>query len=281
MIYCAKEFVLKDKHVWDIATKYDVAEGAPNRTLISAFLIMGRNKFRRLPITKIGKIYGILTVTDLMRAVKELGMPDAFKAKIQDYMQPEPKTILLDKTVPEAARIMTEGNFGSLIVVGKAPDKIQGIVTERDILKHCLDPEWKNIKLNSLEMDFKKDLHILDSASPLPKVIEYMADNKVFRVLTSVSQGKINGIISANDITQLIAKERDEFENNPNFLVSLEAKFLSTKDLLTKPMDSTLFDVVQFMSENNIGGVPLTDENGEIVGIFTERMLVAYIANHY
>lgn len=272
--------MLTELHVWDIATKYDVAEGAPNRTLLSAFLIMGRQKFRRLPITKIGKIHGIITVTDLMRAVKEHGLPNAFKEKIQDYMTENPKTIVLDKTVVEATKVMKEGGFGSLIVVGKAPDKLQGIMTERDILKHCKDEAWKKVPLSSFGDRLQADMHKIPSNSPLTGVLAYMADNKAFRVLTTNAEGKVDGIISANDITHLIAKERDEFEMNPNFLTSLTAQFLSTKNVLSLPVETNLFDAVEFMNQHNIGGVPLT-RGGEVIGMFTERLLTYYIADNY
>ncbi|RMG22623.1 MAG: CBS domain-containing protein [Methanobacteriota archaeon] len=272
--------MLTELHVWDIATKYDVAEGAPNRTLLSAFLIMGRQKFRRLPITKIGKIHGILTVTDLMRAVKEKGLPEAFKEKIQDYMTPNPKTIVLDKTVVEAAKVMKEGGFGSLIVVGKVPHKLQGIMTERDILKHCRDEAWKDVSLMDFGEKLEKDMHKLPSNTPLTEILAYMADNLAFRILTVNENEKVDGIISANDITHLIAMERDEFTMNPNFLKSLTAQFLSTKNVLTLPVETNLYEAVEFMNQHNIGGVPLT-KDGEVVGMFTERLLTYYIADNY
>ncbi len=241
---------------------------------------MGKQKFRRLPITKIGKIYGILTVTDLMRAVKEKGLPAAFKEKIQDYMTPNPQTIVLDKSVVDATKLMRKGNFGSLIVVGKRPDRLQGIVTERDILKHCRDEKWKEIPLESFGKDLQKDMHKIESSVPLTNVLAFMADHKVFRVLTIDENGNVDGIISANDITHLIAKERDEFTMNPNFLTSLTAQFLSTKNVLTLPAETSLWDAVEFMTKHNIGGIPVTSGD-EIIGIFSERGLTHYIADNY
>ena len=67
--------------VFDIGED-DIIGCASNRTIESAILILGTNKFRRLQITKLGKIEGILTVTDILKIISKVGIQAALSEKI-------------------------------------------------------------------------------------------------------------------------------------------------------------------------------------------------------
>jgi CBS domain-containing protein len=267
---------LKEFKVWDVCTKHDVSEGAPNRTLESAILIMGSKGFRRLPITKIGKIHGILTISDLLRAISEIGFPNTYKASISEYMTLNPKTIHLDESLYKASKIMTEGNFGSLIVVGDTPDKIQGIITERDILRASANMGFKSdMKVKDIGVELLKyDVLSSDENTPLMEVIKQMVVNHHHRIVVTSSNNVI-GVVSAINILNLISKEKEEIKSNPNFLESLNLKFLITNDLITVTMDTPILEAIETMTASGLGGLPVV-EDGKLMGMFTERSLVHY-----
>ncbi len=265
--------------MWDAATKYDVAEGAPNRTLLSVFLIMGQSKFRRLPITKLGKIYGIITVTDLMRAVVRLGLPEAYKAKITEFMTPDPIRIVLDRNLKDAIKLMHSKNIGSLLVVGKEEDRLQGILTERDILKNLNEEkELSNVKLSSIKEYLKVDFLTCNEGALILNLMKEISEKHVTRVITLNEEGNVSGLISANDITSLVAKEREEIKNNPNFLTTIPAKFLSTKNVLSVEASSNLLEAISYLNSNSIGGAPVL-ENGKLLGVISERTVVKYLGD--
>ncbi|MCX7797183.1 MAG: CBS domain-containing protein [Melioribacter sp.] len=54
---------------------------------------------------------------------------------------------------------------------------------------------------------------------------------------------------------------------------SIKEKVLSKK-ILTVKSGTSIYDTVLFMAEHNIGLVPVLDDNGRLLGVFSERDLV-------
>ena len=267
-----------NKKVWEICTQHDISAGAPNRSLESAFLIMNNKGFRRLPITKIGKIHGILTVSDLMRAIYEVGLPEAYKLKISNRMSSDPACIHRDKSVIEASKIMRSEKYSSLIVVGDAPDRIIGMITERDIMRSAEKILNADMLLSGLDKDLlTSGLEKVDIDTEVKLAIKIMLDTKMNRVIVTENDKAI-GIVTGNDVLRLAVDEIEEFTSNPNFIGSITLKFLVKRKLYSANYDWSLLKALNFMKENRIGGLPIVNENGEVDGIFTEKTAVEIIS---
>ena len=113
-----------------------------NDSMHTAIKLMTENKIRRLPVTKKGKLVGIVTNLDLNResasqattlAINELNyLID--KIKIKDIMTKKDLQIISpNETVEEAALIMLDKKIGVLPVVDNRT--LVGIITESDIFK--------------------------------------------------------------------------------------------------------------------------------------------------
>ena len=63
--------------------------------------------------------------------------------------KPRPVTFEKHQKVSEAVRVMTDKNYGSVVVVDKK-NKVIGICTERDILKKLVD---KNLKASTTKIE--------------------------------------------------------------------------------------------------------------------------------
>lgn len=96
-----------------------------------------------------------------------------------------------DVSVKEAARIMSNRNIGSLIVL--KDNKIAGIITERDIMKNvsCLGKKISSI--------MSKNVVTIDHNESLENAALIMTERKIKR-LPIVDGGKLVGIITATDI---------------------------------------------------------------------------------
>ena len=66
-----------------------------------------------------GRIAGIFTERDLLRAVADGEQPDA--GQVQSYMTPDPMTLPSDHAPSEAAQIMSERRFRHIPVVDERP----------------------------------------------------------------------------------------------------------------------------------------------------------------
>jgi len=121
--------------------------------------------------------------------------------KISEVMN---KAFVVDDSISlkQAAKIMSDKNIGSLIVIKK--DKIVGIVTERDIMKNIGKIGGKISSVmtkNVVTIEFKDTI---DNAALI------MAKNKIKR-LPVMKKGILVGIITATDILANSDSLNEEF----------------------------------------------------------------------
>ncbi|MDR0911234.1 MAG: CBS domain-containing protein [Methanobrevibacter sp.] len=138
------EELVKDYMVEDVITT------TPGTPIEGATKIMFRNKLRRIPIlgkedlphAKDETLVGILTANDILKyfGEKELikniksnsGM-DILNAKVSEVMKKDVVTVEPLTRIGDLCELLAEKNTGGVPVVKDG--KIQGIITERDVLK--------------------------------------------------------------------------------------------------------------------------------------------------
>jgi CBS domain-containing protein len=65
-------------------------------------------------------------------------------------------------------------------------------------------------------------------------------------------------------------------------MTDIFAKDIMTKDAITVTKDMAVKDLAELLAEKNIGGAPVVDENGRVIGIVSESDLVVRDARmHY
>jgi acetoin utilization protein AcuB len=119
---------------------------AHDQTLGKAIETMTRRDIRRLPVTKDGKLVGIISDRDLrqMGGRSSLKLPksdqdDAYlKLPVEEAMTLNVITIRENQSVQEAIATMLKNKISGLPVVDREK-KLVGILSEQDVLKYCLD----------------------------------------------------------------------------------------------------------------------------------------------
>lgn len=117
----------------------------PNDSVGDALELLKDHSIRRLPVVSKGKLIGLVTNTDLIKAspspATSLSIHEINylypKIKIKDIMTKDVITIGPDEAIEEAAVLMREKKFGTLIVVDK--NNLEGIITESDLFKAFID----------------------------------------------------------------------------------------------------------------------------------------------
>ncbi|HSD85320.1 MAG TPA: CBS domain-containing protein [Anaerolineae bacterium] len=107
---------------------------------------------------------------------------------------------------------------------------------------------------------------------PVAEALEQMKKERIRRMPVTDKNGKLIGIVS----------DKDLLEASPSPVTSLsvwEVTYLLSKikvgDVMTKQVitvteDTTLEDAARILVDNKIGGLPVVNEAGAIVGIITE-----------
>lgn len=115
------------------------------------------------------------------------------------------KTITPDKTIEEAAQIMTQYNIGALVLVdSKNPNKPIGIVGERDIVKATalkISPYATVDKIATMHR-----LVTVREDEPAEAALEKMLKHNVRRVIVVDKDGNLVGLIGIRDVVRELDK---------------------------------------------------------------------------
>ena len=103
----------------------------PDATLTAAASLMHAGRFGSVAIYEGDRLVGILTETDVVRAVAEHRRPET--ATIAEFMSRDPVTAGLDEDSVEVAERMVRGGYRHLPVLDS--DRLVGIVSARDLLQ--------------------------------------------------------------------------------------------------------------------------------------------------
>jgi CBS domain-containing protein len=117
----------------------DVLSVAPEDTLGQAAEAMVERGVGSAVVSDFGRLIGILTERDLLRAVA--GRVHSSEARVREWMTVDPVTASVSTGLEEAARTMLEQGFRHLPVV--EDDRPVGIVSIRDVV------EWTTMRGDS------------------------------------------------------------------------------------------------------------------------------------
>ena len=117
-------------------------------------------------------------------------------------------TVAPDISILDAMRVLVEHNIGSVVVV--TDDGIQGILTERDVLRRgSEDPA--SLQSRRVAEVMTTDLVVGVPGDDVEYVAAIMTENRI-RHLPVLDEGDLVGILSIGDVVNAIRTEI-EFEN--------------------------------------------------------------------
>ena len=121
---------------------------------------------------------------------------------VKDIMSKDVVSIGVDKSVFDAAELMSSNQLGCLVIVdGKEP---VGIVTERDIVRRvCAKKLPEETKVSEI---MSKSLITIDPEASLKDAARVMSSNKIRR-LPVLQQGTLVGIVVASDFVRNLGKK--------------------------------------------------------------------------
>lgn len=144
--------------------------------VVDALNLMKRERIRRTPVVRDGKMIGIVSDKDLLNAspspatslsVWEMNYLLS-KIKVKDVMTKNVLTVAEDTPIEEAARIMADNKIGGLPVM--RDDHIVGIITETDLFKIFLE------LMGAREPGVRMSVLVLDKPGQLARLTNAIAD---------------------------------------------------------------------------------------------------------
>ncbi len=149
---------------------------SPDASVNDVLAMFKKERIRRAPVVKDGKLLGIVSQGDLLNAtassvttlsVWELNYLIS-KVKVKNVMTKKVITVTKDTPVEEAARIMADKKIGGLPVVDG--EKVVGMITETDLFKIFLE------LMGARDKGVRVTATIEDKPGELEKVTKAVAD---------------------------------------------------------------------------------------------------------
>jgi CBS domain-containing protein len=118
---------------------------------------------------------------------------------VQELMSSNPKTVQLDQSIVDAARMMRDEDVGLLPVVEN--DRLVGTVTDRDITIRVVAQE-KDPESTSVREIASTDLVTVDPQQDLDEALRLMAQHQVRRLPVVEEDGRLVGIVAQADVAR-------------------------------------------------------------------------------
>jgi CBS domain-containing protein len=110
-----------------------------------------------------------------------------------------------DESVKQCIRLMADFDIGALVVLDERKNLL-GMVTERDIVRSCLDQSCNPDKTKALDIVYTK-VTILSPHDTVEKAMQVMTDTKRRHILIG-ENGKFLAILSIGDLLYHLLEDK-------------------------------------------------------------------------
>lgn len=179
----------------DLMTK-ELFTATPHMTLFEAQKIMKQHRFRKLVVIEGGVLRGIMTQTDLCKAVAEVKTSCIKSPLVKDVMTKSVLVVSEEEPFYRAKKLMASKDVGSVVVVDKGV--IKGMFTEFDLVSEFF------MNPNRLRNSYMKDLMTAPVVCITPELNVFEVNRLMlehnFRRLPVLEDKKLVGIITQTDV---------------------------------------------------------------------------------
>jgi len=223
-------------------------------SVFDASRVMAQNRVKRLPIVDEGRLVGIVTQTDLVRALTSCGMWTG----VAQIMTREVVSVSRKAALAEAAEVMHSHEISCILVV--EGDQPVGVITKKDILKRVIarrrDPAEITVdEVMSAPVIGVPSYYSVFSAS------RTMAQKRVRRLVVR-EDGRVCGIVAQTDIFRAVGRkiEKEEAENLALLEASENSVFTIDREGNTTYVNPAMLRLLEVDDPSALVGQPFLPE---------------------
>jgi PAS domain S-box-containing protein len=217
----AKDTDLSGTAVAEIMSR-PVESAPPDLSILDASAMMEARHIKRLPILAGKRLVGIVTQTDLTRALTSY-----FVWKdVSEIMSRDVATIQARATVEEAAEIMHSHSLSCIVALNG--NRVRGVLTERDLLKKVIVPQ-KDAGSIQVEEVMSCPVITIHPDYSIFGAFKTMDKMHVRRLVVTEDE-RLCGIVTQTDIFHAMKKKLQEDEEEHSRLLEHSASNIYTLD---------------------------------------------------
>ena len=209
---------------------------------------------------------GIFTEKDVLKRVVNSKI-DPKRTPINEVMTSPIRAVREETHIVEAFGKMYKGKYRHLLVRGQR-GKIVGIVSMRRILKLAVELGQGLNETKTLGSIMSAGVVSVDELLSVHKTIDVMIQRGLAAVVVT-SAGKASGIFTERDVLKRVATKALEAKNTP-------VKDVMTSPPVTMPSTALIGEVLAEMYRRDIRNMPVSGEQGELIGIISMPDILQY-----
>ncbi len=233
--------------VGDLATR-NLTTAEMKTTVAAALALMQRDGIHHLPVLgPMGDVRGVATDVGAMARIRA-GDASAWVVQIAEEVKAR-----CEPHEPAARVFLRQRQAGAdyTLVVSPVGRPI-GVFTERDAARWCLQALAPEVPVSAW-MTAGPPVAV-DGRTEADRALDLMRDRGIRHLVVIAPDDPLAGVVSHRD---LVARD-----NQP------VARFLSAPPHVTRP-DASIHDALRTMLDHDVGCLPVVDDRGAPVGIFT------------
>lgn len=248
-------------------------------TLAYARNLMLREKVSRLVVVEGTRPIGTITRRDIIKRVRDYRMRqrDFDSILVNEIMRTPVTTINEEAPISEAAKKMVSANIKGLPVVNHNGDLV-GIITKTDLTKYFA--ENLKGKYTVKELCQTENLPIVHRQHTVYRVIDVLEEYNVDRVIV-VENARPVGIITETDLSFISPpktsntflkgsrKESEERSSARLYLIPVAEDIMTPDPVLVKDSEDASRAAAMLIN-NGIGGMPVVNKDGALVGLISK-----------
>jgi PAS domain S-box-containing protein len=192
-------------------------------SVFDASQIMARKRIKRLPIVDEGRLVGIVTQTDLVRALTSYGVWSSVSQIMTRHLVAVPR----EARLAEAAERMRSNDISCVLAV-EGEDPV-GILTKKDILKRAIARRRDPGEI-SVDEVMSAPVIAIPSYYSVFSASKTMAEKRVRRLVVK-RDGRMCGIVAQTDIFRAVGRKMAEEEAENLALLEASVNSVFTVDL--------------------------------------------------
>jgi len=273
----------------------DVITIDPMDTLAHARKLMLSKNVNRLVVVEGDRPVGMLTVTDMVNALltKFIGVP-LDSIYVNQVMSRDLKTVRSTQTIRTAAQIMFKYKIGGLPVVS-ADDRLVGIITRTDIVRAYAERGSGRFMVGQV---MRREVATAKPEHHLFYILNKLQGDPAGKVVIVDDNNRPIGIIAKRDLAfvtlppratlkrkrmkkrKVYDPDRDKIIQSRIHTIAVAADIMS-RDVKTASPNDDLADAAGIMYENDVGALPVVDNEGSLIGIVSKIEIVEVVAKFF
>lgn len=184
---------------------------------------------------------------------------------VKDVMTRNVITVDKNRKLSDAIKLLEKNRISRVVVTDSG--KVCGIVTERDMVETLGSSKTRKILPSSLHVStaMRSTLIVIREDAEIREAALLMVQNGI-NSLPVVDGGQLAGIVTATDLLKIL----EDCEEKLGSVLS--------RQVIAVPPTDRVVHARRLMLDNKISGVVVVEE-GEVVGMLTERDLVRALGN--